>query len=262
MDAHNTYEKDYISKCVRNLKDFNADNVGGVWITEPGADTIVAKSIALALCHPFGVGNAYFRIGLKEPKEVDTVPFGTYHKRIFDKIGMFNEHLVRNQDIELNLRLKKSGGKILLLPDIISYYHARSTLKALAINNFWNGFWVIYSTNFADMPFSVRHLIPFFFVLALIFSFILSLFSQFFFYLLSFITGLYCMVAIIFSLKISLRNDLRYFPFLFAVFSTLHCSYGLGSIWGTIRKVIYLFSKFRSARRNFNEGQESGRSLQ
>ncbi len=59
MDAHNEYSKDYIRKCVYYLEEYNVDNVGGIWITKPGKETAVAKSIALALSHPFGVGNAY-----------------------------------------------------------------------------------------------------------------------------------------------------------------------------------------------------------
>ncbi len=75
MDAHNIYEKSYISKCVRYLKKYNVDNVGGICVTLPADNTIVAQSIALALSHSFGVGNAYFRIGSKKTRLVDTVPF-------------------------------------------------------------------------------------------------------------------------------------------------------------------------------------------
>ena len=85
MDAHTTYEKDYVSKCVEYLQKRGVDNAGGVCVTLPGDDTVMAKSIALALSHPFGVGNSYFRIGLKEPKYVDTVPFGSYKKEVFEK---------------------------------------------------------------------------------------------------------------------------------------------------------------------------------
>lgn len=232
MDAHNVYERSYISKCIKYLKGYNVDNVGGVWVTLSGSDGLLAKAIALVLSHSFGVGNSYFRTGLKEPKYVDTVPFGCYRKEIFEKIGLFNENLVRNQDIEFNLRLKKAGGKILLVPGIISYYHARSTLTALAKNNFLNGLWVIYSTRFAKMPCSLRHLIPFFFVMSLAGSLILSLFYHPFIYLFAFIIGLYLIVNIFFSIKLSFKNGLKYFPALILSFSTLHFSYGIGSLCG------------------------------
>ena len=129
MDAHNVYGKDYISKCVKYLRKYNIDNVGGICITLPGRNTLLAQSIALALSHPFGVGNAHFRIGLKGPKYVDTVPFGCYKREVFEKIGLFDEDLVRNQDDELNVRLQRNGGKILLVPEIVSYYYARDSLE-------------------------------------------------------------------------------------------------------------------------------------
>lgn len=235
MDAHAKYPKDYIPKSVCWLKKSEADCVGGILITQSGANTLIAKTIALILSHPFGVGNTYFRIGSKEPRFVDTVPFGCYKKKVFEKIGLFNENLVRNQDIEFNLRLKKAGGKILLVPDIVSYYYARSTLKVLAKNNFQNGFWVIYSNKFTKMPFSLRHLVPFVFMLSLMGSSVLSLFYKPFIYLFCFITGLYLIANIFFSFKISLKNGLRYFPFLVLSFVTLHFSYGFGSLWGVIK---------------------------
>ena len=111
MDAHNIYEKSYMSKCVTYLRKYDVDNVGGICVTLPANNTIIAKSIALALSHPFGVGNVYFRIGSKNPRFVDTVPFGCYKKEIFEKIGLFDENLVRNQDIEFNLRLKRQEEK-------------------------------------------------------------------------------------------------------------------------------------------------------
>lgn len=232
MDAHNTYETDYISKSVQSLKDLKADNVGGIWITVPGDDSITAKSVALALSHPFGVGNAYFRIGAKDSREVDTVPFGCYRKEIFDKIGLFNEHLVRNQDIELNLRLKNAGGRIILVPDIVSYYHARAALNSLAKNNFWNGYWVIYSTRFAKLPFSWRHLIPFAFVLSLLGSLALSMLSNPLIYLFLGIAGSHALANSVFSWKIARERGLSLFPLLVPTFLLLHVSYGLGSLWG------------------------------
>lgn len=238
MDAHTTYDKDYFSKCINCLDKYNADNVGGICITMPGNDTAMAKAIALSLSHPFGVGNSYFRIGLKEPKSVDTVPFGCYRKEVFDRIGLFNENLVRNQDIEFNIRLKNAGGKIILVPDIESYYYARTKLKDLARNNFWNGFWVIYSTKFAKMPFSIRHLIPLVFVTSLMSSLIGSIFYAPLAYIFSLIFTAYFITSVFFSINISFSKGLKLIPLLVPTFFTLHFSYGLGSIWGFIRLAV------------------------
>ncbi len=91
MDAHNIYSPDYVSKCIRYLEEYRADNVGGVWITMPGARTIIAESIAIAVAHPLGAGNALYRIGSETPRFVDTVPFGCFRKELFTRIGLFDE---------------------------------------------------------------------------------------------------------------------------------------------------------------------------
>jgi glycosyltransferase involved in cell wall biosynthesis len=237
MDAHNEYSKDYISKIVYWLDKSGADNVGGIWITKPSSNTLISKAIALSLSSPFGVGNAMFRIGLKESKYVDTVPFGAYRREVFNKIGLFNENLIRNQDIEFNLRLKRLGGRILLTSDIVSYYYAQSTLKGLAKQNFQNGFWVIYSNKFSKLPFSTRHLVPFVFVSSLLISLILSLFSPIFLSLLWLITGIYIVTNLFFSFKIATRKGMKYLMPVFLSFATLHFSYGLGSIFGLLRLI-------------------------
>ena len=238
MDAHAQYPSDYVSKCVKYLNEYAVDNVGGVCLTLPGAETLKAKAITLALSTPFGVGNSYFRIGTKEPKIVDTVPFGCYRRGVFERIGNFNENLVRNQDIEFNLRLKKAGGKILLVPDIKSYYYARDNFRDLFRNNFENGFWVIYGMKFAKLPFSLRHLAPFSLVSLLILSAALLAVNQNFIFVFYLILGLYLLLNIVMSLSIAFKKGISYFLFVALSFFILHFSYGLGSICGLARLIL------------------------
>ena len=223
MDAHAIYEKDYISKCLRYLDEYKADNVGGIWITVPRDNTFIGKAIALVLSHPFGAGNAYYRIGYsKEPRWVDTVPFGCYRKEIFKKIGFYNENLVRSQDMEFNLRLKKSGGKILLVPDIVSYYYPKSNLKEFFFHNFEDGIWAIYPLKFMKTPLRLRHYIPLIFVLTLPLN-----------------IWFYIPLSLFFSLQIAFREkDLRLFFLMPLVFAARHIGYGLGSVVGLIKLLI------------------------
>jgi glycosyltransferase involved in cell wall biosynthesis len=235
MDAHAEYPKEYISRLLYWLETNKVDCVGGLWITKPGDNTSIAEAIALALSSPFGVGNAYYRIGIKESKWVDTVPYGCYKKEVFDRVGLFNENLNRTDDIEFNLRLKRAGGKILLVPEIVSHYYARSTLMSLAKQNFGNGFWVLYSLRFVKLPFSLRHLVPFFFVSSLLGSWVISFLYPLFIYLLALTFGLYLSLNLFVSCHLSLRNGVKYFPLLVVTFFTLHVSYGLGSLWGIFK---------------------------
>jgi len=238
-DAHSTYEKDYISKCVRYLREYDADNVGGIWITVPRNDSLMAKAIVFSLSHPFGVGNAHYRIGRQtEPRLVDTVPFGCFRKDVFDRIGLFDEAYPRNEDIEFNTRLRKAGGKILLVPGIVVHYYARSTFRAFCIHNFDNGLKVIDLLKFDRRLVSWRHLTPLVFTFSLVASAVLSLFSTAFLLAFMALYGFYMFVNLWFSIEIMFREKNIRFLFLMPLtFSVLHLTYGLGSIWGIAKKV-------------------------
>jgi len=222
MDSHAAYQKDYISKCLSYLEKYKADNVGGIIKTIPAEDTLIARAIAVCLSHFFGVGNSYFRTGSKKPKWVDTVFGGCYRKEVFDKMGLFNENLIRSQDMEFNLRLKRKGGKILLAPDIVSYYYPKSKLGEFFIHNFKDGFWGVFPLKFVKMPLSWRHYIPLFFVLTLPIS-----------------IWPYLLINLYFSSKVAIKE--KEFGFLFAlpiVFAVRHFGYGLGSLWGLIKLIL------------------------
>ena len=233
MDAHAEYPKDYISKTLYWLEKSGADNVGGIWITKPGANTLIAEAIALSLSSSFGVGNAMFRIGLKKPKYVDTVPFGCYKRDVFDKVGFFDEDLVRNQDDEFNLRLIKNGGKILLCPDIVSHYYARDSLKKLWKMYFQYGYFKPLVAIKVGAVLTWRQLIPPLFVGFLVTTGLLSFLNKSFLWFFLFVISLYTVTNFFFSLSISTnKKEFRLLPFLIVSFATLHFSYGLGYLKG------------------------------
>ncbi|HUS49472.1 MAG TPA: glycosyltransferase family 2 protein [Candidatus Paceibacterota bacterium] len=219
MDAHSFYKKDYISRCIQYLKKYKADNVGGVIKTVPAEKTIIAEAIAISLSHPFGTGGAYFRTGSKKIRWVDTVFGGCYKKEVFKKIGLFNENLIRSQDMEFNLRLKRAGGRILLVPEIRAFYYPSSNFEDFFVHNFQDGVWSVYILKFIKKPLRLRHYLPLIFVLTLPLN-----------------IWLYIPVVCYFSLRIALREkDLRYLFLMPIVFADRHIGYGLGSIWGIIK---------------------------
>ena len=237
MDAHATYEKDYISKCVRYLGKYEADNVGGVIKTIPKEDTLIAKAIAFCMSCSFGVGGSVFRTGSKEVKETDTVFGGCYKKEIFDKVGLFNEKLLRSQDIELNLRIKRNGGKIILAPDIVSYYYPKDNLIGFLKHNFLDGVWSTYPAKVAKIKLKLRHYIPLVFVLSLFFWGLSGLKYRFFFHLFALEVLSYLLSSFYFSYKIGKKeNDSRYFLLMPIVFAVRHFAYGIGSIFGLIKR--------------------------
>lgn len=235
MDAHADYDEEYISKCVKYLKKYGADNVGGAIQTLPEKNTLISRAIALSLSHFFGAGGSDFRLGAKEPRWVDTVFGGCFRKEIFDKIGLFNEKLIRSQDLEFNLRLKKAGGKILLAPDIICHYYPKSNFSDFFFHNFRDGIWSVYPLKFG-LKFSLRHFIPLIFVSGLIFLLVFSLFSEAFFHLLLSVVFFYFLASFFFSLEIALKNrETGLFFVLPLAFAVRHFGYGLGSFGGLLK---------------------------
>lgn len=100
------------------------------------------KAVALATSTPFGVGGARFHYSDQE-EWVDTVYMGAWPRRVFEKIGLFDEELVRDQDDEFNCRLRRQGGRILLSPAIRSEYIVRSSPRALWQQYFQYGYWKV-----------------------------------------------------------------------------------------------------------------------
>jgi len=239
IDSHARYSEDYISKCVSFLFEYNADNVGGVIVALPRNNTTFGKAIVLSLSHPFGVGNSLFRIGSKKPIWADTVFSGCYKREVFKKIGPYDENIARSEDVLINSKLRKSGGKILLVPEIVSYYYARSNFWDFIKHNFDNGFWITYPIKFGKVLFSFRHLVPLAFISILIASLAMFFFFPIFAWLFLFILGLHCLINFYFSLKIAIsKNNLGYLILMPIMFSALHTGYGLGSLWGLFKVVI------------------------
>ena len=239
MDAHAKYRNNYVLKCIGTAIKYKTDNVGGVLKTTPIKNTLSAKVIVACLSSFFGVGGSHFRKGLTKIREVDTVFGGCFKKEIFKKIGLFNENLVRSQDMELNIRLKKAGGKIILNPEIITCYYPKSTLKEFFKHNFVDGIWAIYPLKFVKIPLKLRHFIPLFFVLSLLITGLLGIFYHLFLWLFLFIIILYLLFSLYFSINIAYnKKDLRYLFLMPITFAYRHFGYGLGSLWGAIKLFI------------------------
>jgi len=234
VDGHTILEPDYVSQCVRHLAETGADNVGGPM--RPVGTTCIGRAIALATSHPFGVGDSRFHYS-QEPQYVDTVYLGAYRREVFQRIGDFNEELVRNQDYEFNYRLRQGGGRIFFTPTIRSWYYGRQTLRALASQYFQYGGWkaqVIRRDPASTRP---RHLVAPAFVLALLVGGALALVGRGHPLMLLPLPGLilvYALVSGSFSFGLARQRGWRYLPILPLVFATLHLSWGLGFWWGLV----------------------------
>jgi len=240
ISAHASYSEEYFSKLVNYMKELDADCVGPLLSTEVKNKTATSITIKNVLSDKLGVGSS-FRTFVSEVKEVDTVAFGCYTRDCFNKYGKFNEKLLRNQDIELNKRIKNQGGKIYIIPEVKATYYARETFGAFAKNAYENGKWNVLTAMYTKTlrSLSLRHFIPLFFLLSLLVSSILSLVSTKGIPLLIFIFVPYLLLLSLRSIQI---GSTKSFPRQIYAFLVLHFSYGFGSLVGIIH-VLRLFIK-------------------
>ena len=234
LDAHADYNTDYISKCVYYLDTTDADNVGGV--AETKSKGFVGNAIAKMLSSRFGVGNSEFRTN-GESGYVDTVPFGAFRREVFEKWGGYDERLTRNQDNEMNYRIRKNGGKIYLSSDIKLSYYCRDSIKSISDMAVKNGMWNVITMKLCPGSMGVRHFIPLAFLLSLIILPITSIIYHPIWWLFAFEMTLYFALDCLCSAKQA--SGIKEFILLVLLFSVFHITYGAGSLEGVMK----LFSK-------------------
>ena len=237
LDAHAIFPANYFSELVKNLRELKAENVGGVCRTLPVNDNPECVAIANVLSSNFGMGNSHFRVGATEVMEVDTVPFGCFHRDLFDRIGYFDEELIRNQDDEFNGRVIKNGGKIYLLPQLVIDYYARDKLSKVYKMFYQYGLFKPLVNKKLGSPATVRQFFPLLFVVGLLIGPFMGFVSKWLLMAYAAVILLYFCLATYFSLKDSkslkliLLQDWTYF--------VVHFAYG----WGYLRGLVKLLLK-------------------
>ena len=237
IDAHCEYAPDYAAKCLEYLFKTGAQNVGGP-VRAKATGGLTGEAVRIAHHCSFGLGGGGHHDETFSGF-VNTVFLGTFRRSLFETpVGYYDERLARNQDIEFNSRIRKSGGKIFMSPEIRSAYKCRSTLRGLWNQNLKNGVWAVYTRAIAPRTLSLRHFTPLVFVCALLLGLIalvvpgpppwmrvLPLAAT---------LGSYLAASIFFSLTKAAKEGIQYLFVLPIVFGVLHFSYGLGSLWGIL----------------------------
>ena len=224
MDAHAVYQRDYISKCIGYLEEKDADNAGGMFVVH--GEGMIGRAFADLLSSPFGSGGAGFR-SAKSSGYVDTVPFGTWRRELFDRVGLFDEELIRSEDNDLNQRILDEGGRIYLAEDLKIDYYCRNTLSSVLKNGLLNGNALFFTAKKNPAAMKLRHYIPFLFTASLAGlgggAVILSVCKR----LLAAELGAYFSLDLYFSLK-----KLRTAPVTLWLYPLFHLTYGIGSALG------------------------------
>lgn len=228
-DAHTQYAPDYVSQCVAVLRETGADNVGGPWVAK--GKGLMGRAIAAAFQSSFAVGGARGHDANYEGS-LDTVYLGCWPREVFDRIGLFDEELVRNQDDEFNLRLARAGGKIWQSPRIRSWYSPRGSLGELFRQQVQYGYWKVRVIQKHRMPASIRHLIPALFVISMFFLPVLSTWWALAGWTWLALAGTYSIFNIAASMMAAARHGWELLPLLPPVFACYHFGYGCGFLRG------------------------------
>jgi len=230
IDGHTIVEPDYVRECVAMLASSGADNVGGKM--NAVSNTAFGASVAVATSSPFGVGGARFHYSDKE-EWVDTVYMGAWRRDVFEKIGPFDEEMVRNQDDEHNYRLRAAGGRILLSPRIRSKYYPRTSYTSLWRQYFQYGYWKVRVMQKHPRQMRLRHFAPLALVVGLIGSGALTVIGRRRAALA--IPMMYTFANLLASVLTARQRGWQHLRYLPLIFATLHLSYGTGFFLGLLK---------------------------
>jgi succinoglycan biosynthesis protein ExoA len=235
VDCHSRYPHDYLRRCAIAAEETGADNVGGLFV--PTGRTPMERAVACAVDSAFG-GTGWTRNDeSQERSEADTVPYGAFRPEAFRLAGLFDESLVRNQDDEFNLRLRRAGGRIVFDPAIRVFYTPRGSLRRLFRQYYEYGRWKAPVMRKHGQPTSARSLAPGGFVGSMLLLALLAVWLPAALLLLEIELAAYLTGALVFGVVgiRRRREPLRLLPRVLAVFPTMHLAHGLGMLMGWVR---------------------------
>ena len=232
VDGHTELAPDYVRQCVNELCRTKADNVGGKMTTR--GVSAFGEAVAVATSSPFGIGGARFHYSDQE-EWVDTVYMGAWHRSVFERVGLFDEELVRDQDDEFNYRLLEHGGRILLSPQIKSSYAVRGSPRSLWRQYFQYGFWKVRVMQKHPCQMRLRQFVPPLFVATLLGAILFALATYPGWIPLGLIAGAYVLADLGAAAWTASGKGWQHLPVLPLAYAIIHTSYGLGFFVGLIK---------------------------
>jgi succinoglycan biosynthesis protein ExoA len=239
MDAHAVPSPGYVRRCVEVLAQNPTGVVGMPCHVRPAANTWMARAIAVGVSHPFGIGDAKYRLqeGKIGQESVDTVAFSCFRKQLWKQLGGFNEELLTNEDYDFNYRVRLGGGIVLLDRAEHCDYFARETLGGLARQYFRYGQWKARMLRLHPRSIRGRHLVAPAFVASIILLGLVGVFWRPALWLLGLALAAYLTIALVFGLQRgrSLLDGMALTMVMPLVFLTIHLSWGASFFLGLVR---------------------------
>jgi glycosyltransferase involved in cell wall biosynthesis len=238
LDAHSVYPSDYLKLCFQTALRTNADNTGGAVATLRRGDGYQSALVQAITTHKFGVGDSGFRTDAAEGP-ADTVPYGFFKRTIFERVGLFDERLLRAQDYEMNRRIIHNGGKVWLNPRIQVRYYQQPDLRSFIRKQIvheapYNAYmWYV-----APYAFALRHAVTGVFAAGVLAGLILSPFSSLVRTVFLSVIALYFALAIVSGIQQAIRyREPRHVIFAPIAFFLFHFLHGIGILIGLVRLV-------------------------
>ena len=239
MDAHAAPSDGYIRGCVAALQQTNVGVVGMPCHVRPGDNSLTARAIAAAVSHPFGIGDAKYRLaaGTSPQEPVDTVAFACFKKSLWQELGGFNEELLANEDYDFNYRVRQSGYLVLLDRSGHCDYFARTTLGDVARQYWRYGGWKAQMVKLHPRSIKIRHTVAPLFLLSVAALVVAGFFWPWAWGALALELGFYFGMALASGWNISRREHggLAMVLLMPVVFFTIHATWGTSFLGGLIK---------------------------
>jgi glycosyltransferase involved in cell wall biosynthesis len=228
LGAHCEYAPDYIEVCLREMRHHQAVGCSGKVITRAADDSWQASLTAWVMAHPFGVSGASFRT---QPEGfVDSIPYPIFRKQVLLELGGYNEQLSRNQDNDMNYRIRAAGHRLYCTWQTTAIYYARRNLRELWLYADSNGRWCGVNARLEPRSLGLRHYIPLLFILGLLGALVLTLIPSLTWLGLGGLAAipLHFLLGLVFGGQIAIKEK-RWLPLLLPpVFFLFHLAYGRG----------------------------------
>jgi glycosyltransferase involved in cell wall biosynthesis len=235
LDCHSRYPPDYLRLCAAAAEETDALVVGGIVL--PEGRTATERAVSCAMDSPFG-GIGWMRETAEAVRrESDVVTYGAFRPEAFERAGLFDESLLRNQDDEFTLRIRRAGGKVLLDSSIKVAYTPRGSYRGVFRQYFQYGYWKVRVMRKHRQVLSGRSLVPPLFVLSLVVLAPAAVFLPVARLVLGLELAAYLLGAIVFSVRSvrARKEPLSLVPRVVGVYPMFHVGYGVGMLWGFVR---------------------------
>jgi len=236
LDAHSSYPRDYLALTLETSLRTGCDNAGGLFITQPRGSSYQSALIQALTTHKFGVGDAGYRTGAAEGP-ADTVPYGCFRRELFDRLGPFDERLVRAQDYEMNRRIIAAGGCVWRNPAIrVTYFPQPDFRSFIRKQVVYEAPYNAYLWYLAPYAFAPRHAITGVFAFGVLAGLALSPFSGTVKAVFLAIMALYFALAIAAGIQQAIRyRQPRHVVFVPLAIFLYHFLHGMGLLAGLFR---------------------------